>query len=119
MSMENDGGMILTGKNRRTRRKTCTSATLSTTNPTWIPGSNTVRSEEITIDGACNICLASKFCYALCRADPLPNCFYQMCKRVLSFRGNSEVEQATRPNPYKLKRNKKKKRKKKKKPDFT
>jgi hypothetical protein len=29
------------------------------------------------------------------------------------------VEQATRPNPYKLKRNKKKKRKKKKKPDFT
>jgi hypothetical protein len=31
----------MTGENRRTRRKTCPSATLSTTNPTWIdPGSN-------------------------------------------------------------------------------
>jgi hypothetical protein len=41
MSLESDGGMILTGENRRTRRKTCTSATLSTTNPTWIdPGAN-------------------------------------------------------------------------------
>jgi hypothetical protein len=30
----NNGGMILTGKNCRTRRKTCPSA-LSTTNPTW------------------------------------------------------------------------------------
>jgi hypothetical protein len=29
------GGMILTGENRRSRRKTCPSATLSTTNPTW------------------------------------------------------------------------------------
>jgi hypothetical protein len=29
------GGMILTGENRRTRRKTCTSATLSTTDPKW------------------------------------------------------------------------------------
>jgi hypothetical protein len=36
MSMENDGGMILTGENRRTLRKTCPSATLSTTNPTLI-----------------------------------------------------------------------------------
>jgi hypothetical protein len=27
--------MKLTGKNRSTRRKTCPSATLSTTNPTW------------------------------------------------------------------------------------
>jgi hypothetical protein len=33
--------MILTGENRRTRRKTCPSATLSTANPTWIdPGAN-------------------------------------------------------------------------------
>jgi hypothetical protein len=33
--------MKLTGENRSTRRKTCPSATLSTTNPTWIdPGSN-------------------------------------------------------------------------------
>jgi hypothetical protein len=36
MSLESDGGMILTGENRRTLRKTCPSATLSTTNPTWI-----------------------------------------------------------------------------------
>jgi hypothetical protein len=41
MSLESDGGMILTGETRRTRRKTCPSATLSTTNPTWIdPGAN-------------------------------------------------------------------------------
>ena len=33
--------MKLTGENRHTRRKTCPSATLSTTNPTWTdPGSN-------------------------------------------------------------------------------
>jgi hypothetical protein len=33
--------MILTGENRRTRRKTCPSAGLSTTHPTWIdPGEN-------------------------------------------------------------------------------
>jgi hypothetical protein len=32
---------ILTGENRRARRKTCPSATLPTTNPTWIgPGTN-------------------------------------------------------------------------------
>jgi hypothetical protein len=32
---------VLTGENWRTRRKTCLSATLSTTNPTWIvPGAN-------------------------------------------------------------------------------
>jgi hypothetical protein len=35
--LESDGGKIYwQGKNRRTRRKTCPSATLSTTNPTWI-----------------------------------------------------------------------------------
>jgi hypothetical protein len=39
MSLESDGGMILTGENQRTWRKTCPSATLSTTNSTWIdPG---------------------------------------------------------------------------------
>jgi hypothetical protein len=33
--------MKLTGEDRSTRRKTCPSATLSTTNPTWSdPGSN-------------------------------------------------------------------------------
>jgi hypothetical protein len=41
MSLKSEGGMILTGKYRRNRRKTCPSATLSTTNPTWIdPGVN-------------------------------------------------------------------------------
>jgi hypothetical protein len=34
--MESHGGMILTGENLRIRRKTCPSATMSTTNPTWI-----------------------------------------------------------------------------------
>jgi hypothetical protein len=43
MSLESDGGMILTGENRRTRRKTCPSATLPTTNPTRIePEANPV-----------------------------------------------------------------------------
>jgi hypothetical protein len=36
MSLESGGGMILTGENRRTLRKTYPIATLSTTNPTWI-----------------------------------------------------------------------------------
>jgi hypothetical protein len=36
MSLESDGGMILTAENRRTWRKTCPSAALSTTNPTRI-----------------------------------------------------------------------------------
>jgi hypothetical protein len=36
MSLESDGGKILTGGNQRTRRKACPSATLSTTNPIWI-----------------------------------------------------------------------------------
>jgi hypothetical protein len=30
-----NGGIILTEENRRTRRETCPSATLSITNPTW------------------------------------------------------------------------------------
>jgi hypothetical protein len=39
--------MILAGENRRTRRKTYPSATLSTTNPTWIdPGANTDLRDE-------------------------------------------------------------------------
>jgi hypothetical protein len=41
MSLDSDGGMILTGENRRTRRKPCPSSTLSTTDPAWIdPGAN-------------------------------------------------------------------------------
>jgi hypothetical protein len=36
MGMENDGGMILTRENRKTRRKICPSASLTTTNITWI-----------------------------------------------------------------------------------
>jgi hypothetical protein len=40
-STESHSGMILTGETRRTRRKTCPSAALSTTNPSWIdPGPN-------------------------------------------------------------------------------
>jgi hypothetical protein len=35
-NVEPHGGMILTGENRRTRRKTCPNATLSTTNPTGL-----------------------------------------------------------------------------------
>jgi hypothetical protein len=35
VSVENHSRMILTGENRRTRRKSCPSATFSTTNPTW------------------------------------------------------------------------------------
>jgi hypothetical protein len=52
MSVESDGGMILTGENRRTRRKTCPSAILSTTKPTWIdPGANPgLRGERPTIN---------------------------------------------------------------------
>jgi hypothetical protein len=41
MSMESYGGMILIGVNQKNWRKTCPSATSSTTNPTWTgPGTN-------------------------------------------------------------------------------
>jgi hypothetical protein len=41
MSIESHSEIILTGENQVTWRKTCPSATLSTTNPTWTePGSN-------------------------------------------------------------------------------
>jgi hypothetical protein len=41
MSMESSGGIILTGENRRTRRKICPSAISYAINPTWIdPGAN-------------------------------------------------------------------------------
>jgi hypothetical protein len=45
--------MILTGKDRRTRRKTCPSATLFTTNPTWIyQGMNLrLRGKRLTTNG--------------------------------------------------------------------
>jgi hypothetical protein len=42
------GGMILTGENRRTRRKTCPSDTLSTTNPT---GSTWARTQAAAVRG--------------------------------------------------------------------
>jgi hypothetical protein len=50
--MENDGGMILTGENRRTLMKTCPRATFSKTDPIWIdpdakPG---LRGERPTIN---------------------------------------------------------------------
>jgi hypothetical protein len=41
MSMENDGGIILTVEIRRTQRKACPNAILFSTNPTWTDlGSN-------------------------------------------------------------------------------
>jgi hypothetical protein len=41
MSVESHRGMVLIGENRRTRRKTCPSATFSTTNRTYTdPGAN-------------------------------------------------------------------------------
>jgi hypothetical protein len=43
-----NGGMILTGENRRTLRKTCLSATLSTTNPTGLTG---VRTQAVAVTG--------------------------------------------------------------------
>jgi hypothetical protein len=43
MRMESHGGMTLTGETRRTRRKSCSSATLSIANSTWTdPGANKV-----------------------------------------------------------------------------
>jgi hypothetical protein len=42
-SLEGDGGMMMTGENRRTRELTCPSVTLFITNPTGIdPGANPV-----------------------------------------------------------------------------
>jgi hypothetical protein len=39
--LENDGGIMLTGESLRTRRKTCSSVTLSITSVTWTdPGAN-------------------------------------------------------------------------------
>jgi hypothetical protein len=48
MSMESDGGMILTDENRRNRRKTCSSSISFTKIHTWIdPGANPgLRSER-------------------------------------------------------------------------
>jgi hypothetical protein len=40
MGMESDGGIILTGETEELKRKSCSIATLSTTNPTWILGAN-------------------------------------------------------------------------------
>jgi hypothetical protein len=43
VSVESYGGMILTGKNRSTRRKSAPVPTLSTTDPTWTdPSANPV-----------------------------------------------------------------------------
>jgi hypothetical protein len=52
MSMDRHGGIILTGKNRITRRKLCPIVTLSTTNPKWIDPNRTwasaVRDRRLT-----------------------------------------------------------------------
>jgi hypothetical protein len=62
------GGMILTGETRKTRRKTCPSATLSTTNPTWTepgenpglrcgwPATNRLSTARNTLTGQANCC---------------------------------------------------------------
>jgi len=64
MSMESHGGIILTGENRRTRRKTCPSATLSTTNPTWTDtGTNSGLSCERPATNRLSHNTAPTFCY--------------------------------------------------------
>jgi hypothetical protein len=64
MSMKSDGGMILTGENRRTRRKTCPSATLSTNDPTWIdPGANPGLRGERPATNHLSHGTAQKLCY--------------------------------------------------------
>jgi hypothetical protein len=64
------GGIILTGENRRTRRETCPSATLSTTNPTGLNSEQTrasaVRSRWLTawaMARPCNILVQSSHNY--------------------------------------------------------
>jgi hypothetical protein len=52
--------MILAGENRITRIKTCLSATLSTTNPTWIdPGANPVLQGERPATNRLSLCFLS------------------------------------------------------------
>jgi hypothetical protein len=60
---------ILTGENRTTRKKTCPSATLSTSNPTWIyPGANPgLRGERPATNNlihgtACRSCYSKCYC---------------------------------------------------------
>jgi hypothetical protein len=52
-SVQSHGGVLLTGENRRTRRETCLSATLSTADATWTgPGTNPslpVRGRRLTV----------------------------------------------------------------------
>jgi hypothetical protein len=59
-SMDSHDGMISTGERRRTWRKTCLGATLSTTYPTWIdPGTNPgLRSKRPATNrlGRCTAC---------------------------------------------------------------
>jgi hypothetical protein len=58
-------GMILTGENRRTRRKTCPSATLSTTNSTWTAlGANPGLSSEMpVINSLCTVLISMPSCW--------------------------------------------------------
>jgi hypothetical protein len=66
MSLESDGGMILTGEDGRTRRKTCSNATLSTTNPTWI-------------DLGANPCLRGEKPATNCLSHARPGQLYTIC----------------------------------------
>jgi hypothetical protein len=50
MRVEGHGGIMFTGENRRTRRKACPSATLSTTNPTRTdPGADPGVRQRLTV----------------------------------------------------------------------
>jgi hypothetical protein len=67
ITMDRHGGKILTGENRRTWRKICTSATLFTTNPTWTnPAANTdLRGERPSTTTFPRQSLAQEFSFPL------------------------------------------------------
>jgi hypothetical protein len=66
----------MTGENRRTKRKTCPSATLSTTNPKWIdPGANPVLRGErpLTNDLSHGTAFLLELQAALFKTQPINN----------------------------------------------
>jgi hypothetical protein len=57
---ESHGGVILTGENRKSRKKTCPSATFSTSDPTWIDSglrSDRPATNRLSHDTACCLSL--------------------------------------------------------------
>jgi hypothetical protein len=89
--------MKLTGENRSTRGKTCPSATLSTTNPTWIdPGSNpSLRGEKLAANRlshgtACEqLTLNSKLCHFLQQERIMFSSWTEACRHVPFVRNAS------------------------------